>query len=187
MPPPARGARCLALSYDYTVFAATQGLRNHYKQDRCSRSRGGGLGVYTPEEVGPMSSPVPNGVVDILVEDEAEAVRVAKQHLSYFQGPVDDWEAPVQRHLRHIIPENRVRMYDMREIIRTLADEGSVLEIRRDFGIGILAAACRPRHRQRERSGPESTRGRESGAGSGADSDRPPTRSRARKSLGDRG
>ena len=35
---------------------------------------GGGLGIYTPEEVGPMSFQVPNGVVDILVEDEAEAV-----------------------------------------------------------------------------------------------------------------
>ena len=66
---------------------------------------GGGLGVYTPEEVGPMSFQVPNGVVDILVKDEEEAVEVAKKYLSYFQGSVDDWEAADQRKLRHAIPE----------------------------------------------------------------------------------
>jgi acetyl-CoA carboxylase carboxyltransferase component len=40
---------------------------------------GGGLGVFRPEEVGPMSVQVPNGVVDIAVADEAEAVQVAKK------------------------------------------------------------------------------------------------------------
>ena len=70
---------------------------------------GGGLGVYTPEEVGPMSSQVPNGVVDILVEDEAEAVQIAKKYLSYFQGSLKHWEAHDQLVLRHIIPENRLR------------------------------------------------------------------------------
>ena len=104
---------------------------------------GGGLGVYTPEEVGPMSFQVPNGVVDILVEDEQEAVTVAKTYLSYFQGPIDDWQAPDQRRLRQIVPENRVRLYDMREIIHTVADEGSVLEIREKFGIGVITAFIR--------------------------------------------
>ena len=65
---------------------------------------GGGLGIYAPEEVGPMSFQVPNGVVDILVEDEAEAVKVAKKYLSYFQGSIDSWETPDQRMLRHVIP-----------------------------------------------------------------------------------
>ena len=104
---------------------------------------GGGLGIYTPEEVGPMSFQVPNGVVDILVRDEPEAVEVAKKYLSYFQGPVDDWEAPDQRPLRHVIPENRLRLYDMREIISTIADAGSVLEIREKFGIGVITAFIR--------------------------------------------
>jgi acetyl/propionyl-CoA carboxylase alpha subunit/acetyl-CoA carboxylase carboxyltransferase component len=221
-------SRCIAISYDYTVFAGTQGNRNHYKQDRmfglASRYRlpviffteggggrpgdtgkeggvgldtytftqwsklsglvptvgvtsgrcfagntallaccdviiatedstvamggpamieGGGLGVYTPEEVGPMSFQVPNGVIDILVKDEQEAVTVAKQYVSYFQGPVDEWEAPDQRRMRHIVPENRARMYDMREVIHTLADVGSVLEIREQFGVGIITAFVR--------------------------------------------
>ena len=221
-------ARAIAVHYDYTVFAGTQGNRNHYKQDRMyelaqrfglpvvlfseggggrpgdtgreggvgfdtytftqfsklsgrvplvgvnsgrcfagntallactdviiatenstiamggpAMIEGGGLGVYTPEEVGPMSFQVPNGVVDILVKDEAAAVATAKQYLSYFQGAIDQWEAPDQRKMRHIVPENRVRMYDMRDVIDTLADEGSVLEIRREFGIGIITALVR--------------------------------------------
>ena len=104
---------------------------------------GGGLGIYTPEEVGPMSFQVPNGVVDILCKDEEEATDIAKKYLSYFQGPIKEWTAPDQRRLRHIVPENRLRLYDMREIIDTIADEGSVLEIREKFGIGIITAFIR--------------------------------------------
>jgi acetyl/propionyl-CoA carboxylase alpha subunit/acetyl-CoA carboxylase carboxyltransferase component len=104
---------------------------------------GGGLGVYTPEEVGPMSFQVPNGVVDILVKDEAEAVQIARKYLSYFQGPVQEWEAHDQRLLRHIVPENRLRLYEMRDIIETIADRDSVLEIREKFGIGVITALIR--------------------------------------------
>ncbi len=84
---------------------------------------GGGLGIYTPEEVGPMSFQVPNGVVDILVKDEFAAVDTAKKYLSYFQGPVTKWEAHDQRSLRHAVPENRLRLYGMRDIIETIADK----------------------------------------------------------------
>ena len=104
---------------------------------------GGGLGIYTPEEVGPMSFQVPNGVVDILVKDEAAAVQTARKYLSYFQGAVAAWEAADQRALRHVVPENRLRLYDMREIIRTIADKDSVLEIREKFGIGVITAFIR--------------------------------------------
>ena len=104
---------------------------------------GGGLGVYTPEEVGPMSFQVPNGVVDILTKDEEDAVEVAKKYLSYFQGRTKEWEAHDQRPLRHAIPENRLRLYDMREIIHTIADKDSVLEIREKFGIGVITAFIR--------------------------------------------
>ena len=103
----------------------------------------GGLGVYTPEELGPMSFQVPNGVVDILVKDEAEAVDTAKKYLSYFQGSIEEWEAPDQRRLRQIVPENRMRLYDMREIIETIADRGSVLEIREKFGVGVITSFIR--------------------------------------------
>lgn len=104
---------------------------------------GGGLGVYTPEEVGPMSFQVPNGVVDILVKDEEEAVDVAKKYLSYFQGPIEGWEADDQRKLRHVIPEKRTRLYEMRDLIETLVDKGSVLEIRKAFGVGVITCFAR--------------------------------------------
>ena len=104
---------------------------------------GGGLGIYTPEEVGPMSFQVPNGVVDILVKDDAEAIDATKKYLSYFQGSIDHWEAHDQRKLRHIVPENRSQMYDMREIIETIVDQASILEIRKAFGTGIITAFIR--------------------------------------------
>ncbi|KAA8985461.1 carboxyl transferase domain-containing protein [Halospina sp. K52047b] len=104
---------------------------------------GGGLGSYSPEEVGPTSVMGPNGVIDVLVEDEAEAVQTAKQYLAYFQGPIDDWQEPDQRRLRHLIPENRMRVYDIRDVLGTLADEGSVLELRREFAPGLVTALVR--------------------------------------------
>ncbi|MXY57350.1 MAG: HlyD family efflux transporter periplasmic adaptor subunit [Gammaproteobacteria bacterium] len=104
---------------------------------------GGGLGVYSPEEVGPMSVQIPSGVVDIAVEDEAEAVQATKKYLSYFQGPIDDWVANDQRMLRHVIPENRLRVYDIRELIDILADKDSVLDLRPEFGTAMITALIR--------------------------------------------
>ena len=104
---------------------------------------GGNLGVFSPEEVGPMSVQVPNGVVDIAVEDEAEAVAAAKKYLSYFQGAVKEWKAADQRLLRRAIPENRLRIYDVRTVIDTMCDEDSVLELRRAFGLGMVTALAR--------------------------------------------
>ncbi len=104
---------------------------------------GGGLGIYRPEEVGPISVQVPNGVIDIPVADEIEAVATAKKYLSYFQGNLPDYDCADQRLLRNIIPENRLRIYDVRKVIETLADTGSVLEIRKAFGLGMITAFAR--------------------------------------------
>ena len=104
---------------------------------------GGGLGVFTPDEVGPMDVQVPNGVVDVSVKDEAEAMQVAKKYLSYFQGPTTDWDCADQRHLRHAIPENRLRVYDIRALIEQLVDTDSLLELRKDFGLGMITAFAR--------------------------------------------
>jgi acetyl/propionyl-CoA carboxylase alpha subunit/acetyl-CoA carboxylase carboxyltransferase component len=217
--------RCAVMAYDYTVFAGTQGARNHRKTDRLiqvaeqarmplvlfaeggggrpgdterggggthtfasfprlsglvplvgitsgrcfagnasllgccdviiatadsnigmggpAMIEGGGLGVFAPEDIGPMSVQTRNGVVDIAVADEAEAVGVAKQYLSYFQGRTQTWEEHDQRLMRRIVPENRLRVYDVRRVITTLADSDSVLELRRDFGLGMLTALAR--------------------------------------------
>ena len=104
---------------------------------------GGGLGLFTPEEIGPMSDLGPAGSVDILVDDEFEAIDAAKQYLSYFQGPIGDWECVDQRLLRHAIPENRKRPFSVRKVIEQLADVGSVLELRAEFGVGIVTSLIR--------------------------------------------
>ena len=221
-------ARCMAIAYDYTVFAGTQGVMNHKKTDRMlalaeqwrlpvvlfaeggggrpgdtdfvgvagldchtfvamaklsglvptvgvvsgrcfagnaallgccdviiatrnatigmagpAMIEGGGLGSFTPEQVGPTSVQGPNGVIDVLVEDETAAVAVAKQYLGYFQGPLSDWQCSDVRELRHVIPENRLRVYDIRKVIELLADDGNVLELRRQFAPGLITALIR--------------------------------------------
>jgi len=220
-------SRCAVLSYDYTVFAGTQGVINHRKTDRLlalaqqwqlptllfveggggrpgddwptpagldthtfsslgalsglvptvaivagrcfagnaalagvcdlivatadanlgmggpAMIEGGGLGVYRPEDVGPMAVQVLNGVVDLLVEDEAAAVAAARRYLAYFQGPLERWECPDQRRLRHAVPENRLRAYDVRQVIHGLADVDSVLELRPQYGFGMITALMR--------------------------------------------
>ncbi|HWS74120.1 MAG TPA: carboxyl transferase domain-containing protein, partial [Quisquiliibacterium sp.] len=104
---------------------------------------GGGLGIFRPEEVGPMSVQVPNGVVDVAVRDEAEGVAAARRYLSYFQGSQPEWTCADQRLLRHAIPENRLRAYDIRALIEVFADTGSVLELRPSFGVGMITALIR--------------------------------------------
>jgi len=222
------GSPVVAMTYDYTVLAGTQGLQNHRKKDRlfelAERSRlpvvlfaeggggrpgdtdgigvsgldcmafylfarlsglvplvgitsgrcfagnaallgccdvviatagsnigmggpamieGGGLGVVEPEQVGPMEVQVPNGVVDVAVADEAEAVDVARRYLAYFRGRSETWSAPDQERLRQVIPVNRLRTYDVRDVIDLLADHGSVLELRRAFAPGMVTALVR--------------------------------------------
>ena len=227
-------ARCVAMSYDYTVLAGTQGRKNHQKQDRmfgvaekyqlpiviyteggggrtyngpnpgpssvdsvgglnvatwrelgkCSglvpivgigsgfcfagnvvllgacdviiatedsslgiggpaMIEGGGLGAYAPGEVGPVSIQEPNGVIDIVVKDEIEATAVAKQYLSFFQGRSQSWTPNDQRKLRHMVPENRRAVYNIREVIETLADADSFLELRPNFGLAMVTAFIR--------------------------------------------
>lgn len=104
---------------------------------------GGGLGVYAPEEIGPLEIQVPNGVVDIVVEDEVEASKIAKKYLGYFQGPVKQYEMHDQRVMRRIVPENRLRIYDIRRVIETIADVDSVLELRKDFGLAMVTSFIR--------------------------------------------
>ena len=108
-----------------------------------STVEGGGMGVYLPEEIGPTSDTVPAGTVDILVKDQDEAIAVSKKCLSYFQGSIKSWEAEDQRQLRQIIPENRLRSFSIRELIRILADKDSVLELRPEFGISMVTAFIR--------------------------------------------
>ena len=221
------GAPAIVMSYDYTVLAGTQGMRNHQKKDRlfelAERRRlpvvlfaeggggrpgdvdwpivagldcrafhlfaklsglvplvgiasgycfagnaallgccdvviatedssigmggpamieGGGLGTYDARDVGPIDVQDPNGVVDLRVNDEPEAVAAAKRYLSYFNrtasGPQPQQDPDK---LRDVIPANRKRVYDIRTVIEALLDD--VLELRRGFGAGIVTALAR--------------------------------------------
>ncbi|AOG25345.1 acetyl-CoA carboxylase family protein [Acidovorax sp. RAC01] len=104
---------------------------------------GGGVGVFKPEQIGPSRVQHANGVIDVLVDDEAGAVTAARHYLSFFQGRTSQWAAPDQRLLRAVVPENRLRVYDTRTAMAGLVDEGSLLPLRTGFGAGIHTALAR--------------------------------------------
>ncbi|MFC9896443.1 carboxyl transferase domain-containing protein [Nocardia sp. NPDC127579] len=104
---------------------------------------GGGLGVYAPEDIGPVEVQRRNGVVHIVARDEADAVAIARRYLAYFRPAPADWTAPDPRLARHVVPENRLRAYEVRAAIEAIVDVDSVLEVRADWGVGIVTALVR--------------------------------------------
>ncbi|WP_248491747.1 carboxyl transferase domain-containing protein [Tsukamurella sp. PLM1] len=104
---------------------------------------GGGLGEFPPEAVGPIDVQRRNGVVHVVATDEAHAVGLARTCLGYFAGPVEGWSAPDPREARHVVPENRLRAYDVRAAIAAIVDVDSTLELRRDYGVGVVNALVR--------------------------------------------
>jgi acetyl-CoA carboxylase carboxyltransferase component len=101
---------------------------------------GGGLGDVDPDEIGPSGVQSANGVIDVLVADEAEAVATTKRLLGYFQGSIEPGKAPDQESLREAIPERRKRAYDVRPIVETLCDAGSVTFLRDAFAPPMVTA-----------------------------------------------
>ncbi len=101
---------------------------------------GGGLGVFAPEDVGPAAVQVPNGVIDVLCEDEKSAVDTARRYLSYFQGDRSDWTCADQALLRDVVPPDRRRVYDVRGRARAAGRRGVRPR---------AAARVRPRHGHR--------------------------------------
>jgi acetyl/propionyl-CoA carboxylase alpha subunit/acetyl-CoA carboxylase carboxyltransferase component len=104
---------------------------------------GGGLGVYSPKEVGPVEVHWNSGAIDVLAEDEAEATDLARRLLSFFQGRVAGGDAPDQRLLRHVVPENRLRVFDIRRAIDGLFDTGSFIELRGGWAEGMITGLAR--------------------------------------------
>jgi acetyl-CoA carboxylase carboxyltransferase component len=104
---------------------------------------GGGLGTVAPEEIGPLPVQTANGVVDLVAEDDAGAVALAKRYLSYFQGSEEQWSCADQRLLRECVPAERRQVYDIRAVVTTMADTDSVLELRAGFGPGMVTALVR--------------------------------------------
>src|SRR3954469_512371 len=105
---------------------------------------GGGLGDVDPDEIGPIEMQAPNGVVDVVVEDEAEAVALSKRLLGFFAGPPPgEWTAPDQERLRTLLPDNPRRAYNVVPVIEGLCDEGSAVMLRPRFAPEMVTALAR--------------------------------------------
>jgi methylmalonyl-CoA carboxyltransferase 12S subunit len=84
-----------------------------------------------------------NGVIDVAAADEAEATAVTKRLLAYFQGVTPPGDEPDQDRMRDLVPERGRRAYDVRPVIETLADAGSVTFLRERFARGMVTALAR--------------------------------------------
>src|SRR3954468_2454374 len=104
---------------------------------------GGGLGDVAPEEVGPAEMQARNGVLDLVVADEADAVAVTKKLLAYFQAPSESWEAPDQERLRDLVPQRERRAYKVGPIVETVADASSVTFLRERYAPELVTALAR--------------------------------------------
>jgi acetyl-CoA carboxylase carboxyltransferase component len=104
---------------------------------------GGGLGVFSADAIGPSAVQSANGVIDVLVDDDAAAVAAARHYLGYFQGRLATWARPDPLALREAVPALRTRAYDTRTVLRGLVDENSLMELRTGFGAGVHTALGR--------------------------------------------
>ena len=104
---------------------------------------GGGLGQFSPREIGPLEVQSKNAVVDLVADDETQATSLAKQLLAYTQGDIADWESAEQDTLRTVMPADRRYAYDVRGIIETIADTGSFIELTRAFGGAVITGFLR--------------------------------------------
>ena len=104
---------------------------------------GGGLGTWKPQDIGPVSVHRENGVVDIVVADEAEATLMAKRVLACVQGPLADWQVADQSELAGLMPTNRRYAFDVRKIIQHLFDTESFIETRPGMGRAIVTGLAR--------------------------------------------
>lgn len=104
---------------------------------------GGGLGSFHPQEIGPAETQWRNGVIDVLVDDEAAATAMAKRLLWYFQGDVPPGAVAAQAPLRDVMPEDRRWSYPVRDIIERIFDQGSFTELRRVYGRSVVTGLAR--------------------------------------------
>ncbi len=105
---------------------------------------GGGLGVFKPEQIGPANVQFANGVIDILVKDEPAAIAEAKRYLAFsLKSRSTEVAYADQITLRDVVPENRLRSYQVRDAINTIFDLSSVQELQAGYGVGVVTAFAR--------------------------------------------
>ncbi len=105
---------------------------------------GGGLGIVAPTEIGPTSEQSGNGVLDIVVTDEARAIRTVKNLLGVMTAvTVDTGERHEPATMRRLVPDNRREIYDMRAVLTAALDIDSMIELRADFGKSAITTLGR--------------------------------------------
>lgn len=99
----------------------------------------------TPEELGSAEVHAQAGVIDILTEDDEEAIALAKAYLALLLDPIGETPAAIEPDLalRDMVPTNPRRAYDARAIVRRLADPDTALELRREFAKNIITSFVR--------------------------------------------
>lgn len=84
------------------------------------------------------------GDVDLVVADEAAAAAAVKAYLGYWATDLPSGSpAPNAGSIASIIPVNRRQAYDMRKVLSAFADQGSVLELRRNWAKSLVTALAR--------------------------------------------
>lgn len=92
------------------------------------------------------------GTIDQVAASEAECFDMIRRYLSYM--PQNVWELPpvvktgdpvdrCEDGLKDIVPRNRRRPYDMRKIVRWIADRDSVFELQPSFGKAVITSLAR--------------------------------------------
>ena len=104
---------------------------------------GGGMGSFTPQEIGPAETQYKLGAIDFLVDDEPQATQLTKKLLGYVQGNESAWSAPDQSKLWDCLPDDRRYSYDVRKLIETLVDDGSFVEYQGGYGRALCAGFAR--------------------------------------------
>ena len=106
----------------------------------------------TKEELGGSHIHRLNGVTDNVADSEEEAFIQIKQFLSYMPQSIyelterRDSEDPIDRkeeELLSIIPKDRQKSYEMRDIVTMVSDKDSFFEMTKFFGRGIITGFSR--------------------------------------------
>lgn len=98
----------------------------------------------TPEELAPSEMHEKSGGIDLLIENDAQGVELVRKYLAYFLVAKTGGEiSATHDSIRGIVPDNRRGVYDMRKVIRALADTDSVFELRPNWANSAITALVR--------------------------------------------
>jgi acetyl-CoA carboxylase carboxyltransferase component len=124
------------------VFAAGPPVVERSLRQKISKEELGGPGVAV--EVA--------GTIDNVAANEAQCFEMVRRYLSYM--PQNVWQLPpvletgdradrAEQELLSIVPRNRRKAYDMRRVIRLIADRESLFELQPSYGKALITCLAR--------------------------------------------